>query len=210
MKRFIIAILFVLFSGTNVFAQYAAQLSPAGTVLKGSSKGGGYVGIYDGAFGILGQYRFGIGGYSDLGFKAGIIDLESGSDEGDVGISLGVDTKYQVMEVRIMDPVDLSIAGVFELVKFNHFSNLTIGGAVIGSYPVELKNGRRLSPYGRLLLGFERSNQSWAGSGGSDTEFNLTLNMGCTLELSGSTEAVAEIQIDSDVAALMMGLSFGL
>ncbi|MEE9553287.1 MAG: hypothetical protein V3W18_03225 [candidate division Zixibacteria bacterium] len=210
MKRSIIAILFVLFLGTSVFAQYAAQLSPAGCVLKGSSKGGGYVGIYDGAFGVLGQYRIGIGGYSDLGFKAGIIDLESNSGKGDIGISLGVDTKYQVMEVRIMDPVDLSIAGVFELVKFNHFSNLSIGGAVIGSYPVELKNGRQLNPYGRLLLGFERSNQSWAGSGGSSTDFNLTLNMGCTLELSGNTEAMAEIQIDSDVAALVMGLSFGL
>ena len=207
MNRVITLILFVLFTSTSVFAQYSAQLSPAGTVLKGQSKGGAYVGIYDGAFGVLGQFRHGIGGYSDFGLKLGLIDLDSDSREGDVGFTLGADTKYQIMEVRIMDPIDLSIGAVFELAKFNHYSNMTIGGAVIGSYPVELKNGRRLIPFGRLLIGVERSDPSWAGS---NTDFNLSLNMGCTLELSGSTEAVAEIQLDNDVAALIMGLSFGM
>ncbi len=207
MTKKIAILVFILFLSSNLYAQYAAQLSPAGTVLKGTNRGGAYVGIYDGAFGVLGQLRHGIGGYSDVGLKAGIIDLDSNSPEGDVGFTLGIDTKYQVMEVRIMDPIDLSVGAVFELVKFNHFNNLVVGGTLIGSYPIELKNGRKLNPFGRLIMGFERGDPSGASA---ETDFNLALNMGCTLELSGSTEALAEFQVDSDVAALLIGLSFGL
>ncbi len=78
-------------------AQYAAQLSTAGTVLKGSAKGGGFVGIYDGAFGISGQYRYGIGGYSDIGGKLGIIDLDSKSKDGDLGLFIALDSKFQIL-----------------------------------------------------------------------------------------------------------------
>jgi hypothetical protein len=196
----------IIIAAPSALAQYGAQLSPAATVLKGQSKGGAYIGIYDGAFGVLGQYRIGIGGYSDLGFKMGVIDLDSNSPQGDVGLSLAVDTKYQIMEVRIMDPVDLSVGGVLEFVKFNHYNNFVFGGSAVGSYPVELKSGRLLVPYSRLIIGFNRSDPDW---GGSDTDFNLGLNLGSTLELSTSTEAVAEFQIDNDAAAFLMGLSFG-
>jgi len=187
-------------------AQYSAQLSPASPVLKGTSKAGGYIGIYDGAFGILGQYRYGIGGYSDLGLKLAFIDLDSGSPEGDVGFSAAIDSKYQMMEVRIMDPIDLSLGGVFEIVKFNHFSNLVAGPIAVGSYPILIKNGRNLTPYGRLLIGLERSHLSGVKA---ETDFKLALNMGVTYDLSSSTESLAEIQIDSKYAAFLIGLSFG-
>ncbi len=187
-------------------AQYAAQLSTAGTVLKGSAAGGGFVGIYDGAFGVSGQYRYGIGGYSDIGGKLGIIDLDSNSEEGDLGLFIAIDSKYQVMEVRIMDPIDLSLGGALELALFDHANNFIIGGFVVGSYPVTLKNGRVLSPYGRLIMGFNRADSRWA----SDTEFDLGLNMGVTMELSSSTNALAEFQIDDNTAAFLMGLEFGL
>jgi len=197
----------VLSVASGATAQYAAQLSGAGTVLKGSSIGGGYVGIYDGAFGILGQYRYGVGGYTDIGVKLGIIDLDSDSREGDLGFFLALDSKYQVMEVRIMDPIDLSIGGAFEFAAFDHFNSLILGGFALGSYPVVLKNGRVLSPYGRLIMGLNRTDPSW---GRSDTEFDLGLNMGVTMELSSSTHALAELQIDDETAAFLMGLEFGL
>lgn len=187
-------------------AQYAAQLSAAGTVLKGSATGGGFVGIYDGAFGILGQYRYGIGGYTDIGGKLGIIDLDSDSKEGDLGLFIAIDPKYQIMEVRIMDPIDLSLGGAFELALFDHFNSLIFGGFAVGSYPVTLRSGRVLSPYGRLIIGFNRTDNR----GHSDTEFDLGLNMGVIMELSSSTRALAEIQIDDNTAAFLMGLEFGL
>ena len=207
MNRIAISLLLVLSVASGATAQYAAQLSGAGTVLKGSAVGGGYVGVYDGAFGILGQYRYGIGGYTDIGGKLGIIDLDSGSKEGDVGFFIGVDSKYQVMEVRIMDPIDLSIGGAFEFAVFDHFNSLILGGFALGSYPVTLRNGRVLSPYGRLIMGFNRGDPD---PGPSDTEFDLGLNMGVTMELSSSTRALAELQIDNDTAAFLMGLEFGL
>jgi len=207
LNRIAVSLLLVLSVASGATAQYAAQLSAAGTVLKGSATGGGYVGIYEGAFGILGQYRYGIGGYTDIGGKLGIIDLDSGSKEGDLGFFIGVDTKYQVMEVRIMDPIDLSLGGAFELALFDHFNSLIIGGFAVGSYPVTLKNGRVLSPYGRLIMGFNRTDSNWARS---DTDFDLGFNMGVTMELSSSTRALAEIQIDDDTAAFLMGLEFRL
>lgn len=206
MKRITISLLLVLLLASGATAQYAAQLSAAGTVLKGSSTGGGFVGIYDGAFGILGQYRYGIGGYTDIGGKLGIIDLDSGSREGDLGFFIGADSKYQIMEVRIMDPIDLSLGGAFELALFDHFNSLIIGGFAVGSYPVTLRSGRVLSPYGRLIMGFNRTDFR----GRSDTEFDLGLNMGVIMELSSSTRALAEIQIDDNTAAFLMGLEFGL
>jgi len=207
LKRHGILIILTLFFVSEAAAQYSAQLSPAGTVMKGISKAGSYAGIYEGAFGVLGQFRYGVGGYSDFGMKAAIIDLKSNSPKGDIGFCAAVDYKYQVMEVRIADPIDLSLGAALEIVKFNHFSNLMLGGAVIGSYPVALKNGRSLIPYGRLIMGFDRSRQS---DNDAKTEFNLALNMGATYELSPSTDAVAEFQFDSDVAAFLMGLTFGL
>jgi hypothetical protein len=207
LNRIVISLLLVISVASGATAQYAAQLSDAGTVLKGSSIGGGYVGIYDGAFGILGQYRYGIGGYTDIGGKLGIIDLDSGSREGNVGFLMAIDSKYQVMEVRIMDPIDLSIGGTLEFSAFNHLKTFVVGGYAVGSYPVTLKNGRILSPYGRLIMGFNRGDPDW---GASNTEFDLALNLGVSMELSSSTHALGEIQIDDDAAAFLMGLEFGL
>lgn len=207
MKKITFSLLLVLLLASGATAQYAAQLSAAGTVLKGSAVGGGFVGIYDGAFGVLGQYRYGIGGYTDVGGKLGIIDLDSGSREGDLGFFIAVDSKYQIMEVRIMDPIDLSLGGAFELALFDHFNSFVIGGFAVGSYPVTLRSGRVLSPYGRLIMGFNRTDSNW---GRSDTEFDLGLNMGVIMELSSTTHALAEIQIDDNTAAFLMGLEFGL
>jgi len=196
----------VFFAGV-VSAQYAGQLSSAGTVFKGKSKAGGYAGIYEGAFGVVGQYRYGVGGYSDVGLKAAVIDLKSNSNKGDMGFSVSADYKYQIMEVRIMDPIDLSLGGALELVKFNHFSNVMLGAVAIGSYPVAMNNGRNLIPYGRLVLGVDRSKVSGFDA---KSEFNLSLNLGTTYELASGTIALAEFQIDSDVASFMLGLTFGL
>ncbi len=207
MKRIVLGLLSLLLAASAAEAQYTAQLSPAVTVFKGKSVAGGYVGIYDGALGFLGQYRYGIGGYTDIGGKLGIIDLESGSRQGDVGFVISLDSKYQVMEVRIMDPFDLSLGGEFELSVFDHVNNLNFGGYAVGSYPVNLKSGRLLSPYGRLILGVERADPDWAPS---DSDFRLSLNMGATIELSLSSRAYAELQIDNDVTAFLMGLEFGL
>lgn len=207
MKKVLLGICLMLVAVSSATAQFTAQLSPAVTVFKGTSVLGGYVGIYDGALGFLGQYRYGIGGYTDIGGKIGIIDLESGSREGDVGFVISLDSKYQVMEVRIMDPFDLSLGGEFELSLFDNVNYMNFGGYVVGSYPISLKSGRLLSPYARLIMGVTRADPDWASS---DSDFRLSLNMGATIELSASTRAYAELQLDDDLTAFFMGIEFGI
>lgn len=192
---------FILIFGTAA-AQYSGQLSTAETVLKGNSFGSGFVAVYDDGFGVIGQYRTGVGGYSDFGGKIGIIDL----DKGGSGFLLGVDYKYQIMEVRIQDPIDMSVGGMFDFAAFDNVNILSFGGFLVGSYPIEMKSGRKITPYGRLILRIDRANPD---NGNSDTDFNIGLNAGGMLELSSATNAYIELQLDNQTA-FFMGVNFGL
>jgi hypothetical protein len=62
MKTILLVLTFVSFMATLSFAQYTGQLSPAVTVAKGTARGLADIGIYDGALGLFGEYRYGIGG----------------------------------------------------------------------------------------------------------------------------------------------------
>jgi hypothetical protein len=110
------------------------------------------------------------------------------------------------METRIKDPLDLSVGGLFNLAIFEQSNTLSFGGYVVGSYPVKMRNGRTISPFGRFVLRVDRLDHDVAGS---DTEFNLGFNMGTALQLSGSTQALAELQFEEEFS-FFMGLNFGL
>ena len=189
---------------STALAQYSGQLSTAETVLKGTSVGSGFVAVYEDGFGVIGQYRVGFGGYSDIGGKAGIIDYDKGDQ---TGFFVGVDYKYQIMEVRIQDPIDMSIGGLVDFAHFEHFNLLSFGGFMTGSYPFEMDSGRKIAPYGRLILRIDREDPDYFDS---DTDFNIGLNAGGALELSSSTSAYAELQLDNIQTAFFMGVSFGL
>ena len=189
---------------STALAQYSGQLSTAETVLKGTSVGSGFVAVYEDGFGVIGQYRVGFGGYSDIGGKAGIIDYDKGDQ---TGFFVGVDYKYQIMEVRIQDPIDMSIGGLVDFAHFEHFNLLSLGGFLTGSYPFEMDSGRKIAPYGRLILRIDREDPDYFDS---DTDFNIGLNAGGALELSSSTSAYAELQLDNIQTAFFMGVSFGL
>jgi hypothetical protein len=111
------------------------------------------------------------------------------------------------MEVRIQDPIDMSIGGLLDFAHFEHFSLLSIGGFLAGSYPIEMKSGRNVTPYGRLILRIDREDPDNVDP---DTDFNIGLNIGGKLELSSSTSAYAELQLDNIQTAFFMGASFGL
>ncbi len=206
LNKFLLVISLILTLVSPAAAQYSAQLSAAETVVKGSSRGAGFIAIYEDALGALGEYRTGFGGYSDLGAKVAIIDLDAKSAAGDVGLMLGLDTKYQVMELRIQDPMDLSIGGMTEISLFSHVTNISFGGFVIGSYPIALNSGRHITPFGRVIMRIDRTDPDF---GTADSDFNIGLNIGGSLELSSSTKAIAEIQLDNQ-SAFMMGVQFGL
>jgi hypothetical protein len=184
-------------------AQFSGQLSTAETVVKGTSFASGFVAVYEDGFGVLGQYRAGIGGYSDLGGKIGLIDFDPGDQ---TGFLIGLDYKYQIMEVRIEDPIDMSLGGMMDLSIFEDFKILSFGGFLAGSHPIPMRSGRNITPYGRLILRFDRSDPDF---GESDTDFNIGLNAGGKLEVSGSTSVFLELQLDEQTA-LYLGVNFGL
>jgi hypothetical protein len=198
--KFVLSLVIFIMLVSTAWGQFSGQLMPAGTVLKGSSEGGGYFGIYEDARGLVGSYRFGISGYTDFGARVGFIDFDAKGNN-DTGFLLSGDIKYQVMEVRIMDPLDLSVGGIFETILGVGNNLFSIGGYVTGSYPIELKSGRRIYPYGRMIFRME-----WYEK--TDTDFDPGLNLGASMELNESTSASAEIQFD-DYFGLMIGLVFG-
>jgi len=205
LKRIIYSFLLsVLICGT-AFSQFSGQLSTAGTLPGGSSLAGIYAGIYDDAIGVLGQYRYGLGGYTDLGFKLGLLDLDwRGSN---AGVDLAFDLKYQIMEMRMRDPFELSIGGCAEVLIAEDVNVFSLGFAPIGSYPINLKNGRVLEPYGRLQMRIEK--RDWENYRDEDAEFELGFNMGTAFELSKSTRVLAELQFDNQFG-FFLGAEFGL
>jgi hypothetical protein len=191
---------FLLIMAVTVSAQYTGQLGPAGTIEKGTSQGIGNVGLYDGAIGFQGAYRYGIGGYSDAGAKFGFIDFNEQHNH-ETGAVLGGDIKYQVMEVRIKDPIDLSVGGLFEGVVGTPANYFALGGFVTGSHPIRLNSGKILSPYGRMVFRID-----WVKSA---SNFDLGFNAGASLNLNNNTALSAEFQFD-DPFGFLFGLNFGL
>lgn len=203
MKRITLAISFSILIYGTALAQFSGQLSTPRTMDNGASLGGIYAGIYDDAIGVLGQYRYGVGGYTDIGFKLGLLDLDGRNS--DAAIDFAFDVKYQVMEMKMRDPFELSVDGAVEFLFAEDLNIVSFGFAPIGSYIVQLKNGRTLEPYGRLQMRVER----WDFDGGDDTDFQLGFNMGTAFELSGSTRVLGELQFD-DQFGFFFGAEFEL
>jgi len=205
LKRLYLTLGMGLLLVSQVFAQYSGQLSTASTTPEGTSKTGVYAGIYDHAIGLLGQYRYGVGAYTDIGFKLGVLDLDRGLND-NAGLDFAFDFKYKVMEKSLRDPFDLSLGGLGEVLVVNDFNIFSVGANAIGSYPVKLHNGRILEPYGRLNLRFQRVGVS---GGHSNTDLEIGLNMGASFELNRTTKAIAELQFD-DPFAFFLGVDFEL
>lgn len=200
-KYLIIAVSLVLSIASSTFAQFTGQLSPAVTVAKGTGRGLANIGIYDGALGLFGEYRYGVGGYTDAAAKIGFVDFDNSSES---GMIIGADVKYQVMEMRIKDPLDLSVGGQFESMVFIPGNFFTIGPYVVGSYPVKLNSGKHLTPYGKLIF-----RMKWYDAGPkTKSEFDLGFNTGAALELNSNTSVSAEFQFH-DPIGFLMGMSFG-
>lgn len=203
MKKAIILISLVLILSNQAAAQYSGFLASPRTMPNGSSKAGAYIGIYDHALGILGQYRYGVGGYTDIGLKLGVIDLDRNHGD-NAGADVAFDLKYQLLERKMRDPIELSLGGVSEFFVVEDLNVFSLMFALSGSYPVALKNGRELEPYARLTMGAERTSD-----GVDDTDFEIGFNMGANFELSSSVDALAEFQFDEPFT-FFLGLNFDL
>ncbi len=208
MKRiFLLVTLLVLFSITSVSAQFLGQLSAAPTVEKGSGLLGAYLGVYDNAFSVFGQFRYGVMTYVDLGLKMGMINFDPGYGESNSGLTIGGDIKYWFMEKNSGDPLDISFGIGTEYLGISDFSIFSLGGNIIASYPIDYNEAKRVSPYGRLNVRWERANfdkprsefGGQASGGSSDSDMDVALAIGADLKLNPTLNLIGELEIDDNV-----------
>lgn len=197
----------IMLSTFSASAQFLGQLSTAQTLNKGETMLGTYLGVYGDAFSLFGQFRHGMFTYLDFGFKMGMLNLDPGYGEGKTGLTFGGDVKYWFMERESGDPLDLSFGGGMEFLKITDYSLFTLGGNVIASYEFEYGSQKRVTPYGRLNLRWERANFKrssrwiWGVERGdwSDDDMGVALSLGAELKLWQHFNLVGELLIDDNV-----------
>lgn len=196
-RLFIAMVILVLFSSGYASAQFLGQLTPAPTLPKKDALIGGYLGVYENALSLFGQFRYGAIRYVDVGFKMGVID---GEGKGNKGPIMGGDLKYWFMEHSSGDPLDLSIGVGMEYSKVSNSSLFSIGGNFVGSYPIDTHEGRSVTPYGRLIVGVERKNHN---------DFDLGVALGADLKISSTLSLVGELEIEDDIG-FVAGINYNL
>ena len=210
-KIFVITIVTVIFSISSASAQFLGQLTPAPTLNKGDGLIGAYMGVYEDAFSVFGQARYGIAKYVDFGFKMGLVDLDP---KNSVGLVVGGDVKYWFMEERTGDPLDLSVAGATEYWKVSKQEVFLLGCNIIGSYQIDYGQNKSVTPYGRFNVRWERKdleNPENSNGGkkknGSDDDLGVAVALGAVLKFSSNLSLTGELEID-DYVGFVAGINY--
>jgi len=201
----------IMLSTFSASAQFLGQLSTAQTLNKGETMLGAYLGVYEDAFSVFGQFRHGMVKYLDFGFKMGMLNLDPGYGEGETGLTFGGDVKYWFLERESNDPLDISLGGGMEFLKITDYSLFTLGGNVIASYEFEYGREKSVAPYGRLNLRWERASfkrsSRWVWGNEredwNDDDMGVALSLGADLKLSQDFNLVGELQIDDNVGFIV-------
>lgn len=232
MKRMILTAVALVALTTVACAENFGSTFGALTTARATDKGetyfGGRLGIAD-ATSFVASVTRGLSEKADGRLKAGLIDDDFFKTE----LILGADLKWQVWNVettvtegdvtRSKYPLDLAVGPFVEWVKFDYDNNaflesatvFEIGAQVVGSYPVHLKNGALISPYGRLNVRNESFRMDLgptapSGTDLSDSHIALGLNGGVAWRPRGLTTVFyGEIQIDGN-DGVFLGVDFRL
>ncbi len=193
--------------GGSSFGTMFGSMTTATTVGMGHGAFQGAVGIAD-LTTFYGGFRYGFSDYTQGRIKLGLVD-----DQGiDASLVFGADFLYQFWNVNqntpeSKKPFDMGFQGFFEYADFDYFSLVEVGGAVVGSYPFVMKNGNKLTPYGRVNIRMEKANFDVAIPGIDDTNLEFGINAGVHYELTKDLGAYGELQLDGN-DGLFLGLDF--
>jgi len=124
-------------------AQLLGQVTTAKTLLPGTHDIGGFLGAFDHATTVFGQYRRGISNSLDFGIQAGIIDHDGAGS--DASFIIGGDLKYNVMSTGT-DPFDMALDARTLYYDVGPVSVFSLGGSVIISRDYRLTQGSLLTP----------------------------------------------------------------
>jgi hypothetical protein len=216
-KTLLIAMVVSLLSISSASAQFLGQLTAAPTVNKGEALLGAYLGVYEDAFSVFGQVRYGMVKYFDLGFKMGMIDWSPGYGASNTGLTMGGDVKYWFMDQHTGDPLDVSVGAGTEYLDVSDYSLVSLGGNVVASYQITYVEGKTVSPYGRLNVRWERHSYKsarvrplgWENGDGRESDTDVALALGAVLQLPSDLFLVGELQIDDNVG-FIGGVSYSV
>lgn len=208
-KISLIVITVVICTSSYASAFFVPQLRSAETLGWGSLNLGTGVGIYEDALTVFGSVRYGIASPVDLSLTVGLMDHDASDD---ASLLLGSDIQYQVSDTDLGKTVDIAIGGVFQYFAYDRgrvdVSVWSLGGNLIVSKPLQVENGMRFTPYGRLNLRTDNVDADVDPfDSGGDSEFNIGITLGSQFHFSGTFNVAAELQIDDQIGAVI-GLNF--
>ena len=192
------------------------QVSTAYTLDKGTNDVGGFVSVFEGSTLLFGQYRRGLMSNTDFGIQGGFIDPEVG----DMGLALGADVKFRLMQTDANTPFDLALDPRVAYLNFDSFSLFSFGGSVVISRDYALAQGS-LAPYGAFNMrlenvSFDEDLGHVALAAGmqnhindSDSDFEMSGIAGVRWDVSEMLDILGEVVFDRDIG-FTMGLNFKL
>jgi len=218
MKKFSFFLAWVLalaFLCSTGHAQFLGQLNTAKTFESGEYNVGAYLGAYEDAIALFGQFRAGISDYLDFGLKLGVLDFQwnhpvSGWEQSDAGVIFGGDLKYRLLETELRDPLDLSLGMLFEYSSPKEdWNSFSLGASLIVSKDFNLQSKNTISPYGRLNIRGERAEweHPWWKGEHSDTDLEAGFTFGADLQIKEAWHFVGELQVD-EFFGFLAGISY--
>ncbi len=206
MRKFLlIAVTITVGLTTPLSAQFLGHLRSARTSGLGSLNLQSAVGMYEDAFTLMGRARYGVASQMDMTASLALLDLENTDN---LDIVLGSDLLYQVSHYDLGHALDMSLGGFLEYYSsdrpHNHdYSNLAVGMELVASRPLDLSTRFSITPYGKLNVRINR----YEVNGNDDSDFNIGLNVGAVVPLSGFVDLTGEAQFD-DQFGFVVGLNF--
>jgi hypothetical protein len=207
MKKLLLASLSILMlAGTATYASDAlgsgfGSLSTAQTIGMGRGYFGGGVGIAD-ATSAFGSFTYGLSAHTDGRLKLGVID----NSNVNASLFLGADFKYQFVDANSNGPFDMAAGAFTEYYNQSGFSDFTLGGQYLGSYPFKMTNGTTLVPYGRFNMRLERKSFD-SPLIDSKTDLQFGLNGGVQWQVNQDINLYGEFQLDGN-DGIFFGIDF--
>jgi hypothetical protein len=185
-------------------AFFIPQLRSAETLGWGSLGLSTGIGIYENALTVFGNARYGIASPVDVSLTIGLMDHDASDD---ASVVVGADVQYQVADTDLGKSVDIAIGGVVQYFAYDvgmiDVSVWSLGANLIVSKPLQVENGLKFTPYGRLNLRSDNIDADFNSTGSSsDSEFNIGITLGSQFHFSGNFNISAEVQIDDQIGAI--------
>ncbi|UCD94829.1 MAG: hypothetical protein JSU69_01905 [Candidatus Zixiibacteriota bacterium] len=230
-----VLLLIVPIASAENIGSFFGTFTTGESMTKGQIRLSGGVGVAD-ATSVGGMLAYSFSDDVDGRIKLGLVD----DALFETGIAVGTDFKWQVMRKteptaytatndpgaapsqRKNSPFDLAVGGFMEWTNMDYGGDLVVesqtvwqvGAQVIASYPIMLKNGTELSPYGRFNLRHESFSIDLMpgmpdGYDISDSKLAFGLNAGVAWSVTDVIVLYGELQFDGN-DGIFLAIDFGI